>query len=207
MSKFNETDQILALAGIFQAATLVRKLAHSGQEDSVARDASIDSLFQFNAPNTAAVFGGMTGVAHGLRTLVNQLENARERDMEITQYVISVIHLADQLRRDPVALQRLGEDLASLSRRSDEFALNQSTRIAQIANVYQQHISERNPRIMVKGEPVYLQNPDIAAKVRALLLAGIRAAVLWRQTGGQKWQLIWRRKRIAELAKAGLNKT
>lgn len=204
MSKFNENDQVLALAGIFQAAALVRKLARSGQEGGPALDASLGSLFQFNAPDTAAVFGGVAGVASGLRTLVNQLENTGERDMEIAQYVISVIHLADQLRRDANALNQLGDDLSRLAERSDEFALSRSTRIAQIEGIYQQHISERNPRILVKGEPVYLQNPDTAAQVRALLLAGIRAAVLWRQTGGRKWQLILRRKRIAELARNSL---
>ena len=40
----------------------------------------------------------------------------------------------------------------------------------------------------------------IAAKVRATLLAGIRSAVLWRQSGGNRWQLIFGRRKIIEQA-------
>jgi high frequency lysogenization protein len=36
--------------------------------------------------------------------------------------------------------------------------------------------------------------------IRASLLAGIRAAILWRQTGGKRWQLLLNRKKIAQLA-------
>ena len=38
-------------------------------------------------------------------------------------------------------------------------------------------------------------------KVRALLLAGIRAVVLWRQLGGSRTQIIFARKKMVELAK------
>jgi high frequency lysogenization protein len=45
----------------------------------------------------------------------------------------------------------------------------------------------------VTGNPTYLQNTATADKVRALLLAGIRAAILWRQVGGQRWHLLFKR--------------
>jgi high frequency lysogenization protein len=54
---------------------------------------------------------------------------------------------------------------------------------------------------MVRGEPLHLQNPDNATRIRVALLAGIRAAVLWRQTGGKKWQLLLRRRAIAASAR------
>jgi high frequency lysogenization protein len=41
-----------------------------------------------------------------------------------------------------------------------------------------------SPRIMVNGDPAHLNNPENANRIRALLLAGIRAAMLWRQSGG-----------------------
>ena len=45
-----------------------------------------------------------------------------------------------------------------------------------------------------------LQQPNNASKIRALLLAGIRSARLWRQLGGHRWQLvISRRKLLKEL--------
>jgi high frequency lysogenization protein len=53
---------------------------------------------------------------------------------------------------------------------------------------------------MVSGENSYLESPDMANKVRALLLAGIRAAVLWRQCGGSRWQLLFKRRAIIKAA-------
>jgi high frequency lysogenization protein len=44
--------------------------------------------------------------------------------------------------------------------------------------------------VIVRGERSYLANLDNASRIRALLLAGIRAAVLWRQAGGNRWRLI-----------------
>ena len=37
-------------------------------------------------------------------------------------------------------------------------------------------------------------------KIRACLLAGIRSAVLWRQVGGSKWQLLFHRKKLVQAA-------
>ncbi|MEK9134155.1 MAG: DUF489 family protein, partial [Pseudomonadota bacterium] len=60
-----------------------------------------------------------------------------------------------------------------------------------------QTISTLTPRIMVNGEHGHLSNPLIAAKVRAALFAGIRSAFLWRQLGGNRWQLLFNRAKIA----------
>jgi high frequency lysogenization protein len=72
--------------------------------------------------------------------------------------------------------------------------------IEKLADLYTQTISTLGPRIMVSGDHGHLANPAIAAKVRAVLLAGIRSAVLWRQTGGQRWRLLFSRGRIARTA-------
>jgi high frequency lysogenization protein len=48
----------------------------------------------------------------------------------------------------------------------------------------------------VRGDPLHLQNPDNQNRVRALLLAGIRAAMLWRQVGGTRWQILLKNKQI-----------
>ena len=54
--------------------------------------------------------------------------------------------------------------------------------------------------MMVRGEQNYLSNPDNAGKIRVLLLAGIRAAVLWHQLGGSKWKLMIFRKKYVRSA-------
>jgi len=46
----------------------------------------------------------------------------------------------------------------------------------------------------------HLKNEHVANRIRALLLAGIRSAVLWYQLGGRRWRLVIYRKRIEETA-------
>jgi high frequency lysogenization protein len=79
--------------------------------------------------------------------------------------------------------------------------------IEKIAELYTQTVSTLGPRILVNGEQGYLANTLIAAKVRCVLFAGIRAGFLWRQLGGRRWQLLFRRKQIADEASAILRGT
>ena len=45
-----------------------------------------------------------------------------------------------------------------------------------------------------------LSNEDNAAAIRALLLAGVRSALFWRQLGGRRWQLLFFRNRLSNTA-------
>jgi high frequency lysogenization protein len=81
------------------------------------------------------------------------------------------------------------------------FDLGDSAQHQQLSQIYQERISTLGPKIMVRGEPLHLQNPDSAARIRVALLAGIRAAVLWRQAGGSKWQLLFQRRKTANTAR------
>ncbi len=57
----------------------------------------------------------------------------------------------------------------------------------------------------MQGEPALLKNAEVANRIRALLLAGIRAAVLWRQVGGSRLKLLFGRKRIVQGARMALS--
>ena len=202
MSHYTDDDRILALAGLMQGARLTLDLARRGNTDSAAFDTSLRSLFVQNPETVPAVFGDPCGVTLGLRTLVEQLVQPRERQIEITRYVVGVLNLQRALARDAAGMDALGEGLSGLAERHERFNLTDTAQIAQIADLYQEHVSPRGPRIMVKGEPLHLQNPDTAARIRTALLAAVRAAILWRQCGGRRWQLILQRSRLA----AGANR-
>jgi len=118
--------------------------------------------------------------------------------------VIALMQLEAVLGRQPDMLEAIGKGIQAIEQQMKFFATEESdpdtihpTLTDKLAELYQQTISTLAPRIMVNGEHGYLQNPAIAAKVRAALLAGIRSAVLWRQKGGSRWQLLFLRKRIA----------
>ncbi len=57
------------------------------------------------------------------------------------------------------------------------------------------------PRVIVAGQPFHLKDQAITEKIRAILLAGIRSAVLWKQVGGNQLQLLFKRKIYIEEAK------
>ncbi len=204
---YTESDRVLALAGVFQAAQLTAEAARLGKSDSAALAASIHSLYQFDADSVGAVFGGAKGVAMGLQGLIRQLDRPQQRDLEITRYVVSLLQHEKRLSRDSDRLAAVGRDLEALAERREHFALDDRTHLAQVADIYQRHISPMASPIMVKGEALHLQNPDHAARIRAALLAGIRAAMLWRQCGGRRWQMLLQRSRLARTARALMDDT
>ena len=66
----------------------------------------------------------------------------------------------------------------------------------QMAQLYIDTLGTLDSRIQVTGNANILRRPDIASKIRALLLMGVRFAWLWRQLGGRRWHLLTHRNRI-----------
>jgi high frequency lysogenization protein len=60
---------------------------------------------------------------------------------------------------------------------------------------------------MVNGEQQYLTRPDVVNKIRSVLLAGIRSAILWKQCGGSRWKFLFYRKKIQNELKSLLTRT
>jgi high frequency lysogenization protein len=199
------TDRMLALAGLFQAARLAQQLAREGRAEASTLAASVQSLLIIDAPTTESVYGGAQGVRPGLELLRDKLAggNTDTSDVEIARYVIGMIHLESQLRRRPEMQDavRRGIEATREQMKFFEAAENGETLhprlVEKLAELYTQTISTLTPRIMVNGEHGHLSNPSIAAKVRAALFAGIRSAFLWHQLGGNRWQLLFSRKKIS----------
>ncbi len=193
--KGTDSDRALALGGIFQACALVKDIAHKGVVDTDRFATTLDTLFVQNPAETADVFGGVEGVAFGLRRLHEQL-GSRQADMELTQYVIGVLVLERKLAKDGKRLGQLHEGLEQAERQKEMFGLIHENTVANLAGIYGDVISTLTPRIMVRGNHGYLEQPHNANRIRALLLAAIRCAVLWRQVGGSRWKLVFGRKRL-----------
>ena len=195
-------NQTLALAAMFQAATLVDQLALHGNCEQAEFDCSFASLFTIDADSTREALGDIGCLARGFSALVDYLggEN-RSPGRNIAYYLLSMLKLSTQLLRDDNLADTVLEGLRTIDRNSVDFDLGRQTRINKIGGLYQDYISGLSPRIIVRGEQSYLRNDDNAAKIRALLLAGIRAAVLWQQLGGNRWSLFWSRKKYVAIAR------
>lgn len=196
-------NQLLALAGVFQAATLVQQIAHRGTCDETAMDASINSLFVTDPDHTLDVYGDLYKLREGLALLGGALDRqTSQKDVEVLRYALNLIHLAGRLRKNGDMLTVIGSRIEQARRGVEHFGVRHSNVIANLASIYIDTISTFRMRIQVTGEPGHLRVEENAARIRALLLAGIRSAVLWHQLGGRRWQLIFRRKRVAEAAQA-----
>ncbi len=193
------TDRTLSLAGVFQAASLVDQIANRGMANNAVIENTLETLFRFDAASVEDVYGGVTGVQHGLKVLCEQFQSSRAtRDINITRYVISLLVLERKLMARPAMVQQLREKLEAIENRLDYFSLSHDTVFAKLADVYQTTISTLGPRIMVQGDQPHLSNTNNANRVRALLLAGIRSAVLWRQCGGSRWQILFGRRKYID---------
>lgn len=203
MSK-NYYDITLALAGICQSAHLVQQLAHQGHCDSDALHVSLNSVIDLNPDSTLAVFGGnVANLKPGLEALLSVLNAGQRQGLsaELTRYTLSMMVLERKLHASKGALNTLGERIAGLERQLNHFDLESDTLMNAMAGIYVDVISPLGPRIQVTGSPAVLQSPQVQAKVRATLLAGIRAAVLWQQVGGGRLQLMFSRARLCSQAK------
>ncbi len=200
----SDQDRLLALAGIYQAVLCVHRIATLGRIDTALMEPCIFSLFQTDAPSVEAVFGEPGALRPGVREFQEQLSGQKPRDTALTGYLIALLRLERLLAKRPALVQQIGQGIEGARGKLDHFALLHPNLLAHLADLYSRTISTLQPRIRVRGEPSYLQNPDNQNRIRALLLAGIRSAWLWRQLGGNRWQMLFRARRLLEAANAYL---
>lgn len=197
----NIRARTIAMAGLFQAVLLVQQTSQGKFRNRDATHTCIKSIFATDAVSVTAVYGELPLLRAGLELLESQLGNVQvRRDMELTGHVITILHLERKLSRNRTMLGRLAEGIEQARKQAAYFDGLSPPVIAALAELYQQTISTLTPRIMVRGEPVILANPEHQQMVRTLLLAGIRAAVLWRQCGGSRWRLLFERKAMLHCA-------
>ena len=195
-------NQVMALAGIFQSATLIEQLAHKGEINQAAFDCCIDSLFTFESNSVLDIYGDIAGLNRGLKAMVAYLSGRNNQSgKSVVYYIISMMKLSKNLIRQQDLASQLQQDLKNIQRHSVDFEMSRNSIINKIDGLYQRTISQQQPRIIVRGDQNILSNKDNAAKVRALIFAGIRSAVLWHQLGGSKWKLIFSRKKYVDCAK------
>ena len=193
--KHSKRDLTLALAGVFQAASLVKQIATTGIANSAVIESSLETLFKFDADSVEDVYGGIAGVGAGIRELNSQLSSTRgDRDMEITRYVISILTLEKKLSANKAMLEQIANTLENIKSGLDYFSLMHENTVLKIGQLYKDTISNLSPRIIVSGEQTHLGNENNASRIRALLLAGLRSAILWRQCGGSRLSILFNRK-------------
>lgn len=191
---------VLGLAGVLQGAALVHRIAHAGGADAAALEASLGSVFCLEPADAAGVFGGVAGVRLGLEVLLRQLEGP-QREPALTRIAATVLHVERRLARRPPLQALIRAGVEEAERQRLHLGASHPAVMARLAQLYAGTISQLRPRVLVQGNPQYLAQETVVAEIRAVLLAAVRAAVLWRQLGGGYADLLLRRRGLALAAR------
>jgi high frequency lysogenization protein len=196
-------EQALALAGVVQVARLVDQISRTGSYPEEFLTSSINSLFEFDAASTADVYGGVPGLKLGLANLASMLSNQDEPESrDMVRYVFGLLHLERKFSNDTEMTAVVKARLEHAQFKSEHFTSHVNEVCSSLSGIYQDTISTFQFRIKVSGSMQQLQNPTNADLIRALLLAGIRSAFLWRQLGGRRWKLLLQRRKLLQLAQS-----
>ncbi|WP_422133686.1 high frequency lysogenization protein HflD [Endozoicomonas sp. ALD040] len=195
--QYTAKEQAAALSAIFQAAGLVERLAKSGQISEGPLEPLIGSLFVISPDRVEDVFNGYDSLLTGRKILKDVLQRQADAiQADTVRYALTLIHLERKLSRNRDMLNEISQRLQRCREQADHFGILHENVIASLAGIYLDTISTFKTRVQVSGDLQHLQNQGNADKIRAILFAGIRAAILWRQTGGSRWQLLLSRKKL-----------
>ncbi len=195
-------ERTMALAGIFQATELVRQAANHGTWSGYAADTCLDSLLAIEADSVDEIYGSADRLRLGVETLVSILRGDR-RHMESLGYAVSIMQLENNFRKKTSMQTHIGSELLTIDAIDDGLEEHEikDLQAKEIAALYTKTISTLSPRIVVNGRPQHLQMDRTVNWIRTLLFAGLRSAVLWRQMGGGRFNLMVGRKKMLEQAK------
>lgn len=179
-------DRVLALAGLVQALGQVRQIAETGQADAAVVGTALDSVFRIDADSPAAVYGDARALAPGLR-LLRDYFSSESRDALLPRLALAVLQLERRFVREDVTARKVREGILALATTAERLGSAHPEVLSSLGSLYADTVSHLRPRVMVQGNPHYLGQAAVVAEIRAVLLAALRSAVLWRQLGGSLW--------------------
>jgi len=200
MSDF--TGQCLALAALVQSAVTVDANAHGLDVEPRHVTCLLNGIFVTDPESTEDIFGDGRDLDLGFESGATMLGRTEPALFAPTRYTLAMIDVERRLRTRDALVAALATGVADIG--GDRATLNEDELCRRLSSLYQETISTLDRRIQVTGLPERLQQDVIAARIRALLLAGIRAAWLWRQLGGRRWHLVLQRSTIRRGLEAGL---
>ena len=188
-------DRVLALAGLAQALRQVRRIAETGQADASILATCLDSVFRIDADSPEAVYGDAAALRPGMR-LLRDYFSSQGSDALLPRLALSVLQLERRFVADQDMAEQVRQGIVALQPLAGNVGVAHPEVLAGLCRLYADTVSQLRPRVMVQGNPHYLAQADVVAEIRAVLLASLRSAVLWRQMGGSMWDFLLRRQQM-----------
>ena len=198
-SKHDHEERVLALAGLVQAVHLISTISRSGMAAQDHLEASLNSIFVTSPGSASDVYGGGSGVSLGIKLTTDLIMRFNLLGhVDVVRYALLLLQLERRLAQHPDCLRELGAGISSIDKKRTfdlkQQPINDAAVEAELAALYRDTLGCFEPRIKVQGHETHLRNSFNINRIRALLLAGMRSAVLWHQLGGRRWHLIAARK-------------
>lgn len=187
--------QTLALAGVAQSVCCLQSLAENGHCASLEYERAVLALLARNPETDADVFGKQGELNSGLELLKSFCEG--EEKSQKVKYLVQILYLQKRLMKRHSVLRDIAEGLEKSNKQLEFYSADSDSLALSLGELYQNTLSTLGFRIQVIGNPDYLGQDRIAAKVRTLLFSGVRYALLWRQLGGRSRQLLLSKSTIA----------
>jgi high frequency lysogenization protein len=155
-------DRVIALSALMQAVNCVQQVAETGQIKQSELTTALNSLMALNAPSTEAIYGDVSNLATGIKSLCTQLSKDKQsRDVNQVRYVIGLLHLQKKLMKKPEMLDIISREIEQMPQHIEYFdGITSPQVVARFADIYTRTVSNLSPRIQVQGNPSFLQQPD-----------------------------------------------
>ncbi len=196
-------ERILALAGLLQALKQVRRVAETGQAEGSVLETALDSVFRIDAETPEAIYGNVEALRPGLRLLREYFRN-ENKDEALPRLALAVLQIERRFVRDGAMAARVHEGILATAPLAQRLGSTHPEVLTALGQLYADTISHLRPKVMVQGNPHYLGQNDIVSEIRAVLLAAVRSAVLWRQMGGSLLDFLWSRRQMLAAIDASL---
>jgi high frequency lysogenization protein len=197
-------SRVLALAGMMQALKLVRQIADTGHADGEGERNALDSVFRIDAASAEEVYGNSRSLRGGLLLLRDYFTD-RNSDQALPKLGMSVLQIERRFVADDAVAQQVLDGIRALEGIAERQGSIHPDVISKLGQLYADTVSHLRPKVIVQGNPHYLQQADVVAEIRALLLAALRSAVLWRQMGGTMWDFALRKRAMMAAIEAELD--
>ena len=195
-------EQAIALSGLWQATNLVYDLAHGelDQQQKKRFDCSSRSILVMEAKDSEQVFGSIDNLQFSLLGLYSFFKRKHKGRPNVMLYMMQLMRLQHIMSKDREMSQYIATEIKRLSAQKQFFEDQQPVLIENYARIYSETLGSMNMknRIKVSGVAEVLQKTEVQSSVRAMLLAAIRSVTLWKQMGGNRLHLVFKRRQIEE---------
>lgn len=196
-------ERVLALAGLMQALKQVRRVAETGEADASVLSTALDSVFLIDADSPESVYGSTGALRPGL-LLLRDYFGSENKDEALPKLALAVLQIERRFVRDASMAQQVHEGILATAPLAERLGSTHPDVLTALGKLYADTVSTLRPKVMVQGNPHYLGQADIVSEIRAVLLASLRSAVLWRQMDGKLLDFLLSRRQMLEAIESEL---